>query len=115
MMMKNNMTTIYIVRHGESQYNALLQEDTYVPGQWGEGGAGLTKKGEEQAKQKAEELKHIHFDAIFSSDTTRAIQTAKIVKLERQLAIQTKKALYERLTYIIPGRTFTETEKKIRE
>src|SRR5215469_10919114 len=92
--MKNNgVTTIYILRHGESAYNALTTEDHYVPGQWGPGGAPLTEKGKKEAKMRAESLKHIHFDAIFSSDVTRAIETAKILKLERKLVISTTKAI----------------------
>ena len=113
--MKNNMTTIYIVRHGESEYNALQHEDHYVPGQWGIKGAPLTEKGKEQAKKRAEDLKHIHFDAIFSSDVTRAKETAEILKLERKLTISTTKAIYERLSYMLPGKSFSETAKEIRE
>ena len=115
MIMKNNLTTIYIVRHGESEYNALPVEDHFVPGQWGEGGAPLTETGKKQAKERADHLKDIHFDAIFSSDVARAIQTAEILKLKRQIAIQTTRAIYERLSYMIPGKTFKETYKEIRK
>jgi broad specificity phosphatase PhoE len=114
MMMKNNMTTIYIVRHGESEYNALPKKDNYISGQYGIEGAPLTKKGKEQAHKRAEHLKQIPFDAIFSSDLARAKQTAKIMKLEREIAIQTTKILRERLTYIIPGKTFEETKEIIK-
>lgn len=115
-MMKNkDLATIYIVRHGESAYNALTHEDQYIPGQWGSGGAPLTKKGREQAQKRAESLKHIDFAAIFASDVSRAVQTAEILKLERKLAITTRKAIYERLSYQFPGKSFSETAKEIRE
>ena len=116
MTTKNDqLTTIYIVRHGESDYNALPNKNIYKPGMWGEGGARLTKRGEIQAKKRAKHLKHIHFDAIFSSAATRAIQTAEIVKLERKLAIQTTEVIHERLNYILPGKTYTQTFEKIKK
>lgn len=108
--MKNNMTTIYIVRHGQSEYNADSEAGgVHIPHRWGEVGGPLSKKGEEQAKKRGEYLKHIYFDAIFSSDLTRAVQTAEIIKLERQLAIQTTKILRERIVYF-EGKTQTEND-----
>ena len=62
----------------------------------GQSDSPLTEAGLEQAKTTAQELKDIHFDAIFSSDLHRAQRTAEIIKLERQLAVQTSKALKER-------------------
>ncbi len=115
MMTKNKITTIYIVRHGESEYNALTNENLYIPGQWGVKGAPLTNEGKKQARKRAEDLKHVKFDAIFSADVARAMQTAEIIKLERKLAIQTTNIIHERLSYMLLGKTFTETEKEIRK
>lgn len=84
-----NFCTLYLVRHGETEWN----KRGIVMGQ---SDSPLTEKGLEQAKQTAQELKDIHFDAIFSSDLHRAKRTAEIIKLERQLAVQTSKALRER-------------------
>jgi probable phosphoglycerate mutase len=56
----------------------------------------LTPEGVRQVKATAEELKHVRFDAIFSSDSPRAQKTAEIIKLDRKLAIQTSKLLRER-------------------
>jgi len=58
--------------------------------------SALTVDGVIQAQATAEKLKHIHFDAIFSSDSPRAVRTAEIVKLDRQLVVQTSKLLRER-------------------
>lgn len=82
-------TTIYIVRHGESEANAkgILQGHKDFP---------LTTKGEEQAKILSQELKNIHFHAVFSSDLLRAKRTAEIIALERKLAVVTTQALRER-------------------
>ena len=84
-----NICTLYLVRHGETEWN----KSGMVMGQ---SDSPLTETGLEQAKTTARELKDIHFDAIFSSDLHRAKRTAEIIKLERQLAIQTSKALRER-------------------
>lgn len=113
--MKNNMTTIYIVRHGESEFNAILREEHYVPGQFGKGEAPLTNKGEKQAEKIAYKLEDISFDAIFSSDVARTVQTAEIIKLKRKLTIQTTNILRERYSYILPGKTFTESDKEIQK
>src|SRR3990172_8408752 len=87
--MNNNYTTIYIVRHGETEWNikGVMQGHSDSP---------LTKTGEKQAHQIAEELKEIHFDEIFSSDALRAKRTAEIIALERKMAVQAKTALRER-------------------
>ena len=84
-----NLCTLYLVRHGETEWN----KSGIVMGQ---SDSPLTEAGLEQAKTTAQELKDIHFDAIFSSDLHRAQRTAEIIKLERRLAIQTSKALRER-------------------
>ena len=84
-----NICTLYLVRHGETEWN----KSGMVMGQ---SDSPLTETGLEQAKTTAQELKDIHFDAIISSDLHRAKRTAEIIKLERQLAIQTSKALRER-------------------
>ena len=85
----NNFCTLYLVRHGETEWN----RKGIVMGQ---SDSPLTEEGVEQVKQTAQELKNVPLDAIFSSDLHRAQKSAEIMKLERQLAIQTSKALRER-------------------
>lgn len=88
--MINNLTitTIYIVRHGEVEWNSkklvLGQTDLM-----------LTEKGIKQAKKIRSKLKSIKLDAIFSSDLVRAKKTAEIIALERKLVVQTRKTLRE--------------------
>lgn len=86
--MKNNLCTFYIVRHGETGWNAQkkVQGHTDIP---------LNKEGENQAKSLAEKLSKTTFDLVFSSDLLRAKRTAQIITLEKQLAIQTTEALRE--------------------
>jgi len=85
----NNYCTIYLVRHGETEWNkkGIIMGQSDSP---------LTETGIEQVKATAQELKHIDFAAIFSSDLHRAKRTAEIIMLERQIAVQTSKALRER-------------------
>jgi len=90
-MYKNNdnFCTLYLVRHGETEWNknGIIQGQLDSP---------LTNEGIKQVQQIANELKDIHFDAIFSSDLHRAYKSADIINIERQLVIQTSKALRER-------------------
>lgn len=81
--------TLYIVRHGETEWNAshIVQ---------GQADSPLTNNGIEQVKRTAEELKDINFSAIYSSDSGRAHRTAEIIKQDRELAIITTAALRER-------------------
>lgn len=70
--------------------------------------SALTEAGLRQAKTTAQDLKDVNFDAIFSSDLHRAQRTAEIIKMERQLAIQTSKALRERTYGYFEGKSSEE-------
>lgn len=63
---------IYIVRHGETNWNV---EGRYQ----GRIDIELNKNGINQARQISEELKDTEFDKIFSSPLKRALQTAIII------------------------------------
>jgi len=84
----NNVTTIYIVRHGEVDWNkkklVLGQVDKH-----------LNAEGKKQAIILKCRFKNIHFDAIYSSDLNRAIETAKIIAEGKGITIKTIKALRE--------------------
>lgn len=90
----NNLTTIYVVRHGESTFNALQnKEETESDGELG---ASLTDLGKEQAKKLARALNNINLDAVFSSDLARAKETAEIIASEKKLTVETNKLIGER-------------------
>lgn len=105
-MHRNKLTTIYIVRHGETEWNrqGLLQ---------GHSDSLLTAKGEQQAKQIAEELKDVHFHEVFSSDLLRAKRTAEIIALERKIAIKTTQALRERFYGRFEGKPYREINEAL--
>jgi len=83
------MTTIFLVRHGETIDNArqIMQGQTQ-----GE----LNEKGREQARQVAERLSVEPVDAVVASDLNRAIQTAEIIAAPHGLPVRTTKLLRER-------------------
>ncbi len=106
-MEENNLCTLYIVRHGQTEWNK-----NHI--NMGQLDSPLTELGIEQAKETAEKLKGIKFDAIFSSDSDRAHNTAKILKLERELEIQTSKLLRERTYGHFEGKPDREYKEAIK-
>lgn len=107
-MNKIQSCTIYLVRHGETEWNVrrLIQ---------GHHDSKLTPVGITQARVLGESLRQIHFDAIFSSDLYRAQHTAELITLERKLAVQTTKLLRERMFGHFEGKTFEEYNQELRD
>lgn len=87
---QNNLTTIYLVRHGETHANV----DKIIDGQ--SVNAPLNANGETQAATLAAHLEDVQFDAAFSSDLLRAKRTAEVVVMQKQLALNTTELLRER-------------------
>jgi probable phosphoglycerate mutase len=66
------VVTLLLVRHGETDWNRN--------GRWqGRRGEGLNETGRSQAADLAAQLDSV--DAIYSSDSIRALETAEILKL----------------------------------
>jgi broad specificity phosphatase PhoE len=107
-MNSKNYCNLYIVRHGETEWNVkkLVQGQTDIP---------LNKNGEWQAKQLAEQFKKIHFDAAYSSDLLRAKKTAEIIVLEKKITVETTKILREKYFGRFEGKHVRELDKKIDE
>lgn len=66
------MTTLYLVRHGETKDNARHIMQGQTPGE-------LNENGINQAIELGKELKNIHFDAFVSSDLRRSMHTCKLI------------------------------------
>jgi len=81
-------TTIYLVRHGETEMNrrGLLQ---------GQGGFGLTERGIEDARRAARALRGRGIGRIYSSDLRRARETAAVVREELGVPVRFSRALRE--------------------
>ena len=61
---------IYVIRHGQSETNLAQKWTGWLD-------VNLTNKGINDAKTVGEFLKNIHFDKIYTSDLSRAIETEK--------------------------------------
>ncbi len=103
--MKNKSCILYLVRHGETEWNVkrLIQGHKDIP---------LNEKGKQQAIKLARQLRNIRFDAIYSSDLKRTSETAELIGIERNLKIITSKSLRERDFGSFAGRSFGK-EKNI--
>jgi broad specificity phosphatase PhoE len=95
----NNLTTFYIFRHGQTEYNVQQRIQGHVD-------SPLTEEGIVKIKEVAEKFKDVHFDEAFSSDLLRAKRTAEIIKAERDLEIKTTEILRERYFGKYEGATF---------
>jgi len=102
--MPNSYCTLYIVRHGQTDWNiqGITQGETNIP---------LNSEGIKQARASRKNLKDIKFDAVFSSDLIRAKKTAEIITLEKQLAIETTHLLRERRYGKLDGKPYNMMKK----
>jgi 2,3-bisphosphoglycerate-dependent phosphoglycerate mutase len=83
------VTTLLLVRHGETDWNRELRIQ-------GSSDTQLNERGREQARELASELADIHLDAVYSSDLRRARETAELSTAGRGLAVQLDPGLRER-------------------
>ena len=80
--------TIYIVRHGQTEWNLLGKTQ-------GHGNSDLTPKGIEQAELLADSMTKYPIDYIYSSDLGRAYQTAEIIGNKLNIELEKTEALRE--------------------
>ncbi len=98
------MTTLLLVRHGETDWNAdgRLQGQTDRP---------LNDYGRRQAQQLAGELAAGSFEAIYASDLSRARETAEIVGERLGLAVALDPDLREKDWGTWEGLTAVERDR----
>lgn len=104
------MAYLILVRHGESEWNAL--------GLWtGWKDVNLTDKGRAQARQTGEELKDLKIDYVFTSPLKRAKQTYEEIAKTLNLAIssQETQAIIERNYGDYTGKNKWEVKKTMSE
>jgi len=82
------MTTLYLVRHGQTDWNLAtrFQGHSDIP---------LNETGLEQAAKAARDFNGLAVDAIYASDLARAQQTAKFFAIDSGLPIQSDARLRE--------------------
>lgn len=95
------MGRVYIVRHGETEWNAQgrIQGHTDI---------GLSEKGREQARAVARRLTEVPFDVAYSSDLSRTRETAQIVLGERSIPLHSTPQLREYNKGVFEGLTAQE-------
>lgn len=102
------MTTVIFVRHGESISNL---NHTFT-GSWD---APLTDLGRQQAERTAEYLKNYPIDVIYSSDLTRAMETAKPTARAHGLTVIPEPGLREICGGEWEKKTWQEIDAEYRE
>ena len=76
------MTTVFFIRHGQTEWNKALRYQ-------GHSDIALTDEGLKQAEQVAERLAREPFSAIYSSDLSRARITAEMIAEKHGLSVTT--------------------------
>ncbi len=99
------MTELILIRHGETEWNATGRIQGHRP-------VSLNERGRQQAEAVAHRLKNEPFDALYSSDLSRALETANIITSQTQHPIFTDARLREWHLGILAGLTRAEAEKQ---
>ena len=94
-------TTLYFVRHGESEANAA---HVFA----GQTDSLLTERGREQAAVVAAALRPVHFDRIVTSTLSRTRDTAAVIAADRGLRVEVFDDLKEIDLGAAAGRPFDE-------
>jgi broad specificity phosphatase PhoE len=103
--MENKICNLFIVRHGETDWNRkkLLQGSTDIP---------LNETGKSQARVLQKQFETITFDAVYSSDLMRAKETAEIISYGTNLQVVTSPDLRERSWGNHEGQNFDDLKLK---
>ena len=96
------------VRHVETEWNAELREMGHLD-------SPLTPLGIKQAQALGHRLKNLGFDALYSSDLGRAVQTAEIIGAICDKPVQLNSSLRERHMGVFQGLTREEISEKYPE
>lgn len=99
--MTTEPTTLYFVRHGESEGNAARLFT-------GQLDSPLTALGRKQAESVAEALTGIHIDRVVSSDLSRTRDTAAVIAVRHGLSVDTFPELREIDVGSAQGRSYDE-------
>ena len=100
------MTTLYLVRHGETvdNVNQIMQGQTQ---------GKLTENGIQQAQKVRDQLAPENFAAIISSDLKRSVDTAKIIAEPHHLEVVQTPLLRERDWGGFTGRFIPELKGEV--
>lgn len=96
--------TLILIRHGETTWNAdgRVQGHTNSP---------LNERGKQQAQRVAQHLARVKVHAVYSSDSTRALETANQVAAAHRLQVMASEELRERNYGVLEGKTLAEAAR----
>lgn len=98
-------TKISAVRHGETEWNKIGKQQGHL-------NSNLTESGTLQARAMGDGLQKIKFDAFYSSDLGRAVETADIIKSFIKINFIIDNRLRERNLGSLQGLTKGEFKNK---
>jgi len=99
------LITIYVVRHGQTEFNVKkIIGGTLEPNP-------LSKIGKKQAYKLGKKFKDVKIDFIYSSDLSRARETAEIIASFKNMPVSIDKLLRERRWGKLQGKIFDEAQK----
>jgi len=81
-------TLIYLTRHGETEWNKIGRMQ-------GHKNSNLTSLGQDQARWLGQRLEDVDLDLIISSSSERALDTAKLIRGDRDIEIIKRPDLME--------------------
>lgn len=94
---------LYIVRHGETEWNAAGRIQGRLDSR-------LTEKGRRYAAMLGEKLQETEFIRIISSPSSRALQTAKLIKGDRDIPVFQDERIMEMALGPWQGMTLSEIQ-----
>ena len=100
------MTTLYLVRHGETLDNERQIMQGQTQGQ-------LNAKGVEQARDLCRKLEQVHFDGFVASDLKRSVDTCSIIAAPHGQPVTTTPLLRERDWGRFTGRYIPELKDEV--
>ena len=98
-------TIIYLTRHGQTLWNIEKRLQ-------GRGNSPLTEDGIERAKEPRDRIKGMNIDVIYSSPIERALNTANIIKGDKNIEVITDDGLMEMCFGDYEGRRTDEVMKE---
>ncbi|TCS93857.1 histidine phosphatase family protein [Hazenella coriacea] len=99
------MLKLYLTRHGETEWNIEKKMQ-------GRKNSPLTSLGIQQAQLLGNRLKETPIDLIYSSPSERAVQTAEIIRGERDIPVINDSNLLEMDLGAWEGQTFDKVKEK---
>ncbi len=96
--------TLILIRHGETTWNVNGRVQ-------GHSNSPLNEKGKLQAQQIAERLATVKVNVIYSSDSSRALETANLIAAPHRLKVMASEELRERHYGVLEGKTLAEAAR----